>query len=296
VIYQFIDTHRWDGVEGWSVKKMARVLEVSPSGYYAWRTHRKSERQQMDASLIQEILTVQKEHRYRYGSPRIVRALRPRGFHVGHNRVARLMRSNGLNCCYKKKFIHTTNSQHDEPVAQNLLARQFTVLTPNTVWVSDITYLPTREGWLYLCVILDLFDRKIVGWTMRSDMTAILAIDAFMAAVLSRRPKGSLLFHTDRGVQYCSAEFRRASEELVPRLTRSMSRKGNCWDNACAESFFKTLKREQQGLDGTCTKKEVGLLVFEYLECYYNRIRMHSHLGYRSPVEMSQLDAQLTLQ
>lgn len=296
MIYRFIDTYRRNGVDGWSVKKMAKVLEVSPSGYYAWRKHRESMRKQMDAVLIQEITAIQKQHRYRYGSPRICRELRPRGFRVGHNRVARLMRSNRLNCRCRKKFVRTTNSRHNEPVAGNMLARQFTVPTPNTVWVSDITYLPTREGWLYLCIILDLHDRKIVGWSMRSDMTALLVIDAFTAAVLSRRPRGSLIFHSDRGIQYCSTEFRTASSALVPGLIRSMSRKGNCWDNACAESFFKTLKRELGGLDGSCTKKEVRLLVFEYLECYYNRIRMHSHLGYRTPVEMTQPEAQLALQ
>jgi len=296
MIYRFIDTHRWNGVDGWPVRKMAKVLGASPSGYYAWRKHCEPLRNRVDSALVQEITAIQKLHRYRYGSPRICRELRPRGFCVGHNRVARLMRSHRLNCRCRKKFIHTTNSAHKEPVAVNILARQFMVPMPNMVWVSDITYLPTSDGWLYLCIILDLHDRKIVGWSMRSDMTALLVIDAFTAAVLSRRPRGSLLFHSDRGIQYCSAEFQTTSATLVPGLIRSMSRKGNCWDNACAESFFKTLKRELDGLDGSCTKKKVRSLVFEYLECYYNRIRMHSHLGYRTPVEMTQTEAQLTLQ
>jgi len=205
-------------------------------------------------------------------------------------------RSHSLNCRCRKKFVRTTNSRHNEPVAENMLARQFLVPIPNTVWVSDITYLPTSEGWLYLCIILDLHDRKIVGWSMRSDMTVLLVIDAFTAAVLSRRPKGNLLFHSDRSIQYCSAEFRSVSGGLVPGLVRSMSRKGSCWDNACAESFFKTLKRELEGLYGSRTKKDVRLLVFDYLECYYNRIRMHIHLGYRTQVEMTQPEVQLTLQ
>jgi transposase InsO family protein len=168
-------------------------------------------------------------------------------------------------------------------VAENILNRQFDVAEPNTVWVSDITYLPTRDGWLYLCVIIDLFDRKVVGWSMRTDMTAALVIDAFAMASMMRQPRGRLLFHSDRGVQYCSAAFCEASTAALPMLTRSMSRKGSCWDNACAESFFKTLKREVEELDGRTSRRKVKAAVFEYIEVYYNRKRLHSRNGYIPP-------------
>jgi transposase InsO family protein len=177
----------------------------------------------------------------------------------------------------------TTNSRHHEPVAENILARQFTVAKANSAWVSDITYLPTTEGWLYLCVVIDLYDRKVVGWSMRSDMTAAIVVEAFMMAVLSRHPKGRLVFHSDRGVQYCSAEFRESSATAVPTLIRSMSRKGNCWDNVCSESFFKTLKRELEEASGRYSKAKVRMAVFEYIEVYYNRIRLHSKLGFKPP-------------
>lgn len=277
--FRFIDDHR----KRWSVGRMARVLEVSSSGYYAWRSRHPSARELSDRALVAKIRDIQTRHKRRYGSPRVHAELIAMGVKVGRNRVARLMRLNNLSCLSRKRFRITTDSRHHEPVAQNILDRQFDVSEPNTVWVSDITYLPTADGWLYLCVVIDLFDRMVVGWSLRTDMTAAIVIDAFAMAVLRRRPKGPLLFHSDRGIQYCSSPFREASLAALPMLVRSMSRKGNCWDNACSESFFKTLKRELEELAGTSTRKQVNMAVFEYIEAYYNRIRIHSRNGYKPP-------------
>jgi transposase InsO family protein len=198
------------------------------------------------------------------------------------------MKLHDLSCRYRKRFQVTTDSRHHELVAENILDRKFDVYEPNTVWVSDITYLPTAEGWLYLCVVIDLFDRMVVGWSMRTDMTAAIVIDAFTMAVMRRRPRGHLIFHSDRGIQYCSSDFRAASQAAYPMLTRSMSRKGNCWDNACAESFFKTLKRELEELSGRVPRNKVRTAVFEYVETYYNRIRIHSTNGFKPPAVVSQ--------
>ena len=280
-----------DNCKRWSVEKMAHVLEVSTSGFYAWKKRTATKKAQMDRILTDEIKNIQEKHHNRYGSPRVYHELRNRGYRVGHNRIARLMRQKGLNCRLRKKFSITTNSRHQEPVAENILNRQFNVAVSNTVWVSDITYLPTSNGWLFLCVIIDLHERMVVGWSMRTDMTATLVIDAFLMAVMRRNPKGALLFHSDRGVQYCCTEFRNASQKAVPALVRSMSRKGNCWDNACSESFFKTLKRELEVLSETESREIVRSAVFEYIEVYYNRIRIHSQNGFRPPAMVDQLGA-----
>lgn len=279
MIYRFMADHRTQ----WAVEKMADVFGVSPSGYYAWLRRGNSDAAQSDDELAARIISIQELHHYRYGSPRVWLELTAEGLRVGHNRIARLMRRRGLNCRPRKKYRVTTNSRHAEPVADNILNRRFDVYEPNRTWVSDITYLPTADGWLYLCVVIDLYNRMIVGWSMRRDMTAAIAVDAFQMAVASRNPEGALLFHTDRGIQYCCREFREASESGVPGLVRSMSRKGNCWDNACAESFFKTLKRELEELDGQTSRETVKLAVFEYIEAYYNRIRIHTHNGSVAP-------------
>lgn len=281
--YRFMDAHR----NRWAVEKMGKVLEVSSSGYYAWKARGTSLKAGADAILVALIREIQTEHKGRYGSPRVHEELKRKGYPIGRNRTARLMRANGLNCRPRKKFVATTNSRHNEQVAPNILDRQFSVAEPNKVWVSDITYLPTTQGWLYLCVVIDLCDRMVVGWSMRTDMTVDIAIEAFRMAVLRRRPNPELLFHSDRGVQYCAKAFREASASAVPALKRSMSRKGNCWDNACAESFFKTLKRELAELDGRKKRREVHAAVFEYIEAYYNRIRLHSGLGYKPPSVVS---------
>ena len=277
--YRFMDAYR----KRWSIARMAKVLEVSSSGYYAWKKRKQSARDASNFALVEKIREIQKRHKRRYGSPRVHAELFSMGVKVSRKRVARLMKLNNLSCQRRKRFLLTTDSRHNEPVAPNILDRQFAVSEPNTVWVSDITYLQTAEGWLYLCVVIDLFDRMVVGWSMRTDMTSAIVIDAFTMAMMRRRPKGKLLFHSDRGVQYCSSAFREASLAALPMLVRSMSRKGNCWDNACAESFFKTLKRELEELAGQTGRKTVKLAVFEYIEAYYNRVRLHSRNGYKPP-------------
>ncbi len=194
------------------------------------------------------------------------------------------MRKNGLSANSKKKWIATTNSRHSLPIAENILNREFTATAPGTKWVSDLTYLKTTQCWMYLCVVIDLWDRKVIGWSLATDMAAAHSVRAFTMATINRKPQHSLIFHSDRGIQYCSTEFRSALQNACPTVRQSMSRKGNCWDNACAESFFKTLKRELVELNGRSTRKQTQLAVFEYIEAYYNRIRKHSALGYFTPV------------
>jgi transposase InsO family protein len=194
------------------------------------------------------------------------------------------MRENGLNARRRRKFIPTTNSNHGLPVCENLLNREFHAEWAGAKWVSDITYLRTTAGWMYLTAVLDLFDRKVIGWALSADMETVhTTIPALEMAFANRRPRDGLLFHSDRGVQYCARAFREALQALCPTVRQSMSRKGNCWDNACAESFFKTLKRELETLDGKHSAGEVRQSVFLYIEAYYNRVRLHSALDYLAP-------------
>jgi transposase InsO family protein len=194
------------------------------------------------------------------------------------------MRENGLNARGRRKFIPTTNSNHGFPVCENLLNRQFHAEGGGQKWVSDITYLRTIGGWVYLTVVLDLFDRKVIGWALSADMETVhTTIPALQMAFSNRTPGEGLIFHSDRGVQYCAKSFRDTLGELCPRVRQSMSRKGNCWDNACAETFFKTLKRELETLDGKHSAAEVRQSVFMYVEAYYNRLRLHSALDYVAP-------------
>jgi len=209
--------------------------------------------------------------------------LRREGVHVGHNRVARLMRAADLSARRRVKYRVTTKSGHSHPPAANLLNREFTVVRPNRVWASDITYIATAEGWMYLCVILDLCGRSVAGWSLSESLGTDLVIQAFRMAMLRRRPVRGVLFHSDRGVQYASYEFRRALRDHG--FIQSMSRKGDCWDNACAESFFKSLKTELIGGTIYMSRASARTVIFEYIEVFYNRQRLHSHLGYRTPVE-----------
>jgi len=279
--YQFMENHR----STWSIEKMAKTLEVSRSGYYAWRKRGRSVRERSNDDLVARIRAIQRQHKNRYGSPRVYADLRKKGFRVGRKRVARLMSRHGLGCKPQRRFRPTTDSRHSEPIADNILARQFEAAEPNTAWVSDITYIPTAEGWLYLCVVIDLFDRMVVGWSMRTDLSSTLVIDAFALAVARRRPKGRLIFHSDRGIQYCSMAFRNVTTKAVPLLVRSMSRKGNCWDNAVAESFFHTLKTQMVRHQRFVTRDEAEFALFRYIEVYYNRRRRHSANGWVSPAE-----------
>jgi putative transposase len=262
---------------------MCQVMQVSRSGYYAWLNRPESSRQRRNKELLVKIRKTHKLSRGTYGSPRITKALNKQGITCGKNHVARLMRENGIVAKTKRKYKATTNSKHNYPVAANLLNQNFSASRPNQVWVADITYVPTDEGWLYLASIEDLFNRKIVGWSMNSTMTRQLVLDALRQAVQRYRPPAGLVHHSDRGSQYASHEYQQALKDYG--ILASMSRKGNCYDNACIESFFGTLKRELIYGNRFKTRAQARQAIFEYIEIFYNRIRLHSALGYMSPVE-----------
>ena len=277
--YQFIANHR----DTHSVEKMARMLKVSRSGYYAWLGKPRSKRYRRDEMLVEVISSIQEDSKSRYGSPRVTAELKRRGHQVGHNHVARLMRENGLQARRRRRYRSTTNSNHALPVAENLLDRQFAVTELNHAWVSDITYCATAEGWVYLCTIMDLASRKIVGWSIESRMKEDLVVDALKMAIFQRRPPRGIIFHSDRGSQYCSRQVRRHLQRYG--FIQSMSRKGNCWDNAPAESFFKTLKSELWGHKAFSTREIARQAIFEYIEVFYNRQRLHSSIDYLTPIE-----------
>jgi len=263
---------------------MCRVLEVSRSGYYAYKKRRKSQHRIDNEKLLIEIKRVYLEFRKDYGSPRIWDHLRNKDqILCSENRVARLMQDNGIVAVRKSRFIVTTNSKHDYPVWPNILCRNFTVDRPNAIWVSDITYIWTLEGWLYLAAILDLFSRMIVGLAMDKTIADTLVLQAMRQAILRRNPKKGLIFHSDRGSQYAGNDFKAVLSQN--EFIGSMSRKGNCWDNAVAESFFNTLKVELIYRNMFKTRDEAKRKIFEYVEMYYNRRRAHSTLGYLSPFE-----------
>jgi transposase InsO family protein len=272
------------------VKKMASIFNLSRSCYYTWLNSEPSVHERRDRELLAEITRIFNLKRKLYGSPRIYNELHGTEYSCSQNRIARLMRENKLVARQKKRFKGTTDSSHDYPVSPNLLNRNFSVDSINKCWVSDITYIDTMEGWLYLCTILDLFSRKVVGWSMAAHLRAELAIDALDMAVMHRNPPDGLIFHSDRGIQYASKEFR---EKLQPyNMIQSMSRKGNCWDNAPAESFFSTLKIEEVYQKKYITKEEARRSIFEYIEVFYNRQRSHSFLDYLSPVKYEELSLQ----
>ena len=277
--YHFMDGQR--GIH--SVERMAGLMGVSRSGYYAWQDRDESARDQANRELVEAIRAIQEKVKYRYGSPRVTAALRRAGMAVGHNRVARLMARNGLQARSKRRFRCTTKAAESRPVAENLLARNFEVSRTNAVWASDVTYIATSEGWLYLAVILDLCSRRVVGWSMSSRLTTDLVLRAFLMAVLRRNPPKGLMFHSDRGSQYTSRAFCKALERR--RMIQSMSRKGNCWDNAPSEAFFATLKIELMDGKAFAGRRAAQAAIFEYMEVFYNRQRLHSSLGYLTPVE-----------
>ena len=270
--------------EQYQVTKMAKIFGVSRSGYYAWLGKGKSRQEREDEQLLEVIKQIFYQHHKRYGSPRVWATLREEyGRKVSRKRVQRLMRQAGLVARPKRKWVKTTDSQHHLAVAENLLKRQFRADGPGEKWVSDITYLRTESRWLYLTVVIDLWDRKVLGWAMTDSLQSDCVCKAFMMACANRRPRERLLFHSDRGVQYCAEDFRRTLIKCCPTVRQSMSGKGNCWDNACAESFFKTLKGELDILEGRNSRSQVRTGVFEYIEMYYNRRRRHSALGYAIP-------------
>lgn len=261
------------------VGKMCRVFKVSKSGFYGWRDRTPSNRDNENRMLLCEIQRIHEESRASYGSPRITDELRARGFDVSRPRVARLMRKNGIRAVHAKKFVVTTDSKHRYPVVENKLDRNFSAGEGGRAWVSDITYVKTSKGWLYLTVVLDLFDRKVIGWSQSGDLSAEnTSIAAWKMAVRNRAPSKGLIFHSDRGVQYACNDFTRLLDSYR-YVERSMSRKGNCWDNAVAESFFKTIKVELVYRSRYPGKEEAALSVFEWIETWYNKNRRHSALG-----------------
>jgi transposase InsO family protein len=277
--YSFMNEYRGDH----SVEKMAEVLGVSRSGYYAWYSRDESDRDRANRELSEEIRRIQKRVKYRYGSLRVTAALRREGKVVGHNRVARLMRNNGLQARVRRRFRCTTKAAESRPVAANMLDRDFRVGAINRVWISDISYIATGEGWLYLATVMDLGSRRVVGWAMSSRLSTDLVLRAFWMAVMRRNPPKGLIFHSDRGSQYTSHAFVRTLERWG--MIQSMSRKGDCWDNAVAEAFFSTLKGELIGGKAYRTRQEAQDAIFEYVEVFYNRQRLHSTLGHVTPVE-----------
>ena len=277
--YRFMADHRGEHRVG----KMATNLGVTRSGFYAWARRGKAPRRAEDERLGELIKGIQLEVKYRYGSPRMTRELCRRGRRVGHNRVARLMRDGQLGARPRRAFRVTTKSNHCQPVAENVLQRQFSVPAADRVWVSDITYIATAEGWMYLCVVLDLYSRRVVGWSMGQGLGVQLVVSAMLMAVLRRRPPRGLVLHSDRGVQYCCKSFRGTVQSWG--MVQSMSRKGDCWDNACAETFFASLKTELVGDRIFATREQARREILEYIEVFYNRQRLHSYLGYVTPIE-----------
>jgi putative transposase len=281
--YRFIDTHKGQ----WPVRWLCETLEVCPASYYAWRQRPRSAQEQRRDTLLVEIRAVHAEVKARYGSPRIHAELVARGHDCCVNTVARLMRQHGIAAKTARKFrCSTTDSDHDLPVAENLLGRQFDPSVANEVWLADITYIPTCAGWLYLAAIEDLYSRRVVGWAMAEHMESRLVVDALALAVQRRLPDEGLLAHSDRGSQYASEHYQR----LLARhgITCSMSRRADCWDNAPMESFFASLKKELVHGADFATRAEARAAIFEYIEVFYNNQRRHSSLGYVSPAEYEQ--------
>ena len=263
---------------------MCKVLKVSRSSYYTWAIDGSpSARTLENRELSEEIALIFLEHKSRYGSRRIRRVLLNKGYQISRKRVCKLMRAQNLCCKTKRKFKQTTDSKHNLPIAPNLLQRDFSPALPDQSYVGDITYIPTQEGWLYLAVVLDLFSRKVVGWSMNERMKASLVNDALLMAIWKRKPGRGLISHTDRGSQYASHSHREILK--THGIKQSMSRKGNCWDNAVSESFFHTLKVELTHHENFKTREEGKQKIFHYIEAYYNRMRMHSANDYLSPVE-----------
>jgi putative transposase len=264
---------------------MCRALGVSRAGYYAWLSRTPSAAEVRREELAEEVQAIHAEVKGRYGSPRVHAELAAKGHECCVNFVAKVMREAGIAAKTTRKFRQTTDSNHALPVAENVLDRAFDPAEPNTSWVADVTYIPTREGWLYLAVVEDLFSRAIVGWSMDATMTSRLVVDALEMA-LTRRLRGSsscLVAHSDRGSQYASEHYRRRLRE--ERIACSMSRRGNCWDNAPMESFFASLKKELVHDEDYATRDQAQASIFEYIEAFYNRVRRHSSLGYVAPAE-----------
>jgi transposase InsO family protein len=278
VKFAFVKEHR----RTWPAGVICRVLGVTRSGFFAWLKREPSLRQRRREQLVRKIKAVHQQNRGLYGSPRVHRALLIDGQRVSRNTVAKLMRQERIRAKTKRRFVpRTTDSTHQQPVAPNLLDRNFTASAPDCKWAADITYIPTDEGWLYLAAVLDLFSRKVVGWAMADRLQTDLVSDAMQMALEHRQPSEGLLHHSDRGVQYASDDY----QQLLARhgICVSMSGKGDCWDNAVMESFWATLKTELVHQQRYQTRQQAKASIFEYIEVFYNRKRLHSSLGYVSP-------------
>ena len=277
--YRFIDAHK----KAWPIILMCGVLNVSRSGFYDWAARGPSRRTQSNRKLDSRIRTIFSRHKQRYGVPRITTDLHDEGIECSENRVARRMRALGLQAIQAKKFKVTTDSNHSKPVAPDLLEQDFSATAPNQKWTSDITYVWTDQGWLYLAVIMDLYSRAIVGWSMNRRMTQQLVCDALTMALFRRQfPQGTII-HSDRGSQYCSKRYQRLIKNNG--LRGSMGRKANCYDNAAMESFFHTLKVELVHRERYTTRRMAISRIFEYIETYYNRQRKHSAIGHQIPMQ-----------
>ena len=284
--FRLIEDHR----DVWPVRVMCDALTVSPSGFYAWRSRPESPRKIANRELLADIQRVHAQHRERYGAPRIHVELRAEVHAVSRKRVARLMHRHGIRARAPQRYrVCTTDSKHSLPVAENLLDQNFVADRPDQVWLADITYIPTGEGWLYLAVILDLFTRKVVGWAMRDHMRAELTIAALTMAIQRRRPGPGLVHHSDRGSQYAAGDYRDILQAAA--IVQSMSRKGNCWDNAPMESFFGTLKTELVHRGEYPDRDAARRDLFAYIEGYYNRQRRHSAIGYITPEQAEAISA-----
>jgi transposase InsO family protein len=266
---------------------LCEVLNVSKSGFYAWSRRDHSERESRELTLLRAIEDVHRSARRNYGSPRIFDQLKAMGHNVSKTTVERLMKKHGIRAKTKRKFRVTTDSKHKLPVAPNLLERNFSPEKPNQTWASDITYVWTREGWLFLAVIVDLYSRQVVGWSLDKTMTKELVCSALRQAYFRRKPGTGIIFHSDRGSQYCSKEFR--SQLSQYQMLQSQSRKANCWDNACVESFFHTLKTEMIYHEDFQTRDDAHRAIFDWIEAFYNRQRIHSTLGYKSPIDFERM-------
>ncbi|WPO80742.1 IS3 family transposase [Flavobacterium sp. KACC 22761] len=285
MIYLFIKDHE----KIYSIEKMCKVLKVSPSSYYNWKRQILSERQRKTALIKEEIASIYFNAKQRYGSPRITLELQSQGYQISRITVAKYMKQLGLYSKLSKKFKVTTNSKHNHFVVPNILKREFTATEPAKAWVSDITYIQTKDGFLYLTIILDLFDRKIVGWSLSNGLsTKQTTMTAWKMAVKNRTIASELIFHSDRGIQYANKKFTNVLDSYK-NITRSMSRKGDCWDNAVAESFFKSLKTELVYGSKLISREQMELEIFEYIEIWYNKKRRHSALNYKTIEEFNKL-------
>lgn len=280
--FAFIESHQQD----WPVRVMCDALEVSPAGYYAWLRRPPSFQEERREALLVLIQGLHAQAKQCYGSPRVHAALAARGEACSVNTVAKLMRDNGIRAKSARKFRCTTDSNHPLPVADNLLDRQFDPEGPNESWVADITYISTRTGWLYLAIVEDLYSRRVVGWSMAEHMESRLVVDALEMAVQRRLPGEGLVAHSDRGSQYASDHYQRLLGKHG--IACSMSGVGQCWDNAPAESFFASLKKELTHHEDYQTRAEARTSIFEYIEVFYNQQRLHSSLGYVTPAAYEQ--------